>query len=282
MTDFRNIGGLSNRRGNRYEDYFTVYRILYYLESVLFESSEVRIKEQASCPVDDLIIETCKEDHYHQLKANKTITWGADSMKLKSEFTRQKEICKGKERLFKLWLVIADEARARSLTSNMPDEIKDVTEIFLFPYLKRLSELAQLNQLVEYPLKKIRATRFSSLTENQNIIFAIYLAWLDHIPDDDGYCLLSKVIEHIRSNKIGRIYCQWQENSLLWEECKIILNDIIGLQYWTDRGYFEWEYYPTDQGILKDNCFSDNFQRFMQRIVDCRPKNFNEFEDILP
>lgn len=282
MPDFRNIGGLNNKRGNRYEDYFAVYRILYYLESVLFEFSEVRIKEQASCPVDDLIVETCKEDHYHQLKANKTITWSAASMKLKSEFTRQKEICERKERLFKLWLVVSDEARVKSLTSNMPDEVKDVTEIFLFPYIERPSELARLNQLVDSHLEKIRATRFSSLTEHQNIINAIYLAWVNHIPDNDNYCLLTKIIEHIRANKIGRIYCKWQENPIHWEDCKTILNDINNLKYWTDRGYFEWEYPPTDRGILRDDCFSDSFQRFMLRIVESRPKNFDEFEGLLP
>lgn len=282
MTNFRNIGGLNNKRGNRYEDYFAIYRILYYIEYVLFKSSEVRIKEQASCPVDDLVIETPQEDHYHQLKADKKITWGTDSMKLEIEFTKQKEICKRKGRLFKLWLVVADEVRVTSLTLNMPDEIKDVTEVFLFPRLERPSELAQQSQLVKHLLNKIRATRFSSTTEDQNIIFAIYYAWLDHVPDNDGYCLLSKVIENIRSMKTGRIYCRWEGNSILWEECKIILNDIFGLQYWTDRGYFEWEYPPTDKGILIEDCFSDSFQRFIQRIVDSRPRNFNEFEELLP
>lgn len=278
----RQLGGQNNKIGNRYEDVFAVYRIICFLPYRLYQYEDVRIKEQANCPVDDLIIKTDSEDHYHQLKADKSITWGEQNNKLASEFIEQMKECQAKGRSFKLWLVVADEDRKKSLDKNMPPKISAVTSVFLFPRINRPSELAMLNGELKSSLEQIRAIRFSSHTEHQNIILETYTAWIEHEPDSEGYCLLSWVINYIRKRKTARIRFEWTDSTGLWSECHEILKAIPNLQFWTDRGYFEWNYPPTDRGMSQDDCTSESFVRFMHRIKESRPTTFEDLEVLLP
>jgi hypothetical protein len=89
----RQLGGQSNRQGNRYEDGFAVFRSIEMAPSVIYDGVVVRIKEQAGCPVDDLLIHEAERKHYYQLKDDLKITWGKEGGKLRKEFVRQKQDC---------------------------------------------------------------------------------------------------------------------------------------------------------------------------------------------
>lgn len=61
----RKIGGDSNKRGNRYEDFFAVFRLVQYAPKVIDEGTAVRLKEQANCPGDDLLlVEPCGSEGF--------------------------------------------------------------------------------------------------------------------------------------------------------------------------------------------------------------------------
>src|SRR5688500_13325189 len=114
VKDRRKIGGVSNKRGNRYEDYFAVFRLMQWAPKVIDKGSVVRLMEQAGCPVDDLLLLEPRSHHYHQLKADKSITWGEAKGKLREEFREQRRRCEAAKEKFKLILVVADEARKKS------------------------------------------------------------------------------------------------------------------------------------------------------------------------
>lgn len=162
-TDPRKIGGDNNKRGNRYEDLFVIFRLLEYAPSVILDGCPVRLKEQAGCHVDDLLVVTPKLHRFHQLKADKAITWSAKGNKLTKEFLAQKAACQQIGRACELVVVVADPA-----------------------------------------------------------------------------------------------------------------------SWWVDRGYFDWEFPPADNGLFKEPCHSESFRRFVDRIITDRPSTFADFEKLLP
>ena len=156
------------------------------------EGRNARFKEQAGCSVDDFLIEEPAAFHYHQLKADKSITWGEDDRKLEKEFRAQKDECERVGQPFTLSMVVADEGRVRSLTKNMPDDLRCVTQVFLFPVLQRLTDLPLHRALVNDTFQRICASRFESITEYQHIVLAIHLSWVECHADSDGFCYCSE------------------------------------------------------------------------------------------
>jgi hypothetical protein len=214
----RKIGGDNNKRGNRYEDFFAVFRLIQFAPKVLKDGLVVRLKEQAGCPVDDLLLVEPKASHYHQLKADKSITWGEADRKLEKEFRAQKTECQKAKCNFKLIVVVADERRRKSLTDNMPADLARCTSIFLFPTLARPSDLALRKDVVGDTLGELCARRSASVTEHQNIVRAFHTAWVEHEPDAEGFCALESVIARIREWGIGRLRHDWNDRPEAWGE----------------------------------------------------------------
>lgn len=278
----RKIGGDSNKRGNRFEDHFAVFRLVQYALKVIQQGIVVRLKEQANCPVDDLLLEEPEMSHYHQLKTDQAITWGEAGRKMEKEFLAQKAQCEALHRPFSLVVVVSHEGRKKSLTENMHASLAECTIVLLFPVLARPSDLALRRDFVEQTLAELCAGRAAGIAEHQHMVRAFYTAWVEHEPDADGFCVLSNLIAKIREWGIGRLRHDWGERPAEWAEAERVLNSINGLRWWVDRGYFEWEYPPTDSGLFQDPCGSESFERFIQRLVSEKPSSFADFERLLP
>ena len=276
----RQIGGDNNKRGSRYEDFFAVSRLIQFASRTIEHRSEVRMKEQADCPVDDFLLIEPESHHFHQLKASKDITWGKAGRKLEKEFLDQKDACREAGHRFQLVVVVADEKRKESLTANMPPALAECTTVLLFPELKRPSQLVRHDE-TEKAIAAIYAGRGKSVSEYENIVNAFLIAWKEHEPDASGLCHLDSVVTKIHQLPIGLLRCVWDERPEVWREAERILNSIRGLQWWVDRGYFEWALPPADHGICREPCGSDSFQRFIERLVDHRPASFADFERLL-
>ena len=278
----RKIGGDNNKRGNRFEDFFAVFSLVRCATKVIDEGSVVRVREQAGCPVDDLLLVEPEASHFHQLKADKAITWGEAGRKLEKEYLAQKAACEAATISFWLVVVVADEGRKKSLTDNMPADLAGCTTVFLFPVLARASDLALRKDVVGDTLGELCAGRAAGVAEHQHIVRAFHTAWVEHEPDADGFCVLGTLIAKIREWGIGRLRHSWVDRPAAWAEAERVLNSISGLRWWVDRGYFEWEYPPTDRGLSQEPCGSESFKRFIQRLVEMKPSSFAEFERLLP
>lgn len=277
----RQIGGDNNKRGNRFEDFFAVSRLIRYAPPVINCGMLVRLREQAGCPVDDLILVEPTATYYHQLKADKGITWGEAGHKLELEFLAQKSQCQSAQIKFRLVVVVADPDRKKSLTDDMPADLADCTSVLLFPRMARPSDVALQDDLAG-PLLELSAGRRASVTEFQHIVRAFHAAWVDHSPDLEGYCVLSDLIASIRKWGIARLRLAWVDRPQEWVTAESILNSIPGLSWWVDRGYFEWEHPPRESGLSLEPCNSESFRRFIGRLVQERPSSYTEFERLLP
>ena len=279
----RQTGGVSGKRGFRYEDFFATYKLLQFASKHIGQAIDARFKEQANCFVDDLVIEEPNLQHFYQLKSGSSVTWGADNRKLEREFRDQSDDCKRRGVRFKLVVVVSNSGCKQSLETNMPRGIKTVTSVIIFPILARPSELVDHRRIIKNSLKLLSASRFDSRAAHQSIVEAFYYGWIDHAPDPNGFCVLENVIASIRAKNACPIRHSWQDSTGKWDRVSGILSQINGLEFWTDRGHFEWRYPPFGmQGIMREPCASQSFTRFMDRIITRQPQTFAEFEGLLP
>ena len=241
----------------------------------------VRLKEQASCPVDDLVLVEPRRTHFHQLKTSPEITWTADGGKLEKEFREQDRQCREAGGDYALVLVVAQDRRADLLRDAMPGDLRDATTVLHFPMLDKPSHLAGLRELLGGSFDSLRATRFASRTADQAIAGAFFLAFAEHEPDGDGYCVLAHVLHAIRDRWLADVRQRLPIAHPRWPEAEKHLAGVEGLEWWTDRGYFEWQYRRADAGLVGP-VPGESFHRFVDRIVSQPPKTLEDFEGLLP
>lgn len=273
----RQIGGQSNRQGNSYESFFATFSLLKHAPKVIDEGVSVRLKMQAACPVDDIILRVSESVSYHQLKSGQSVSWTADDKKIQNEFSAQQQNCLEAGERFSLVLVVASESQAERLRATFPDILDErTTFVMLFPLVETPSKLARLADLRE-TLDDIRASRFPSLNADQDIAKVFHIEFIDHTPGADGFYDLSTIIQKIRENKWVRIRQVVQVPLEQWPAVEDILRQIEGLQWWVDRGYFEWKYKQTDYGEILP-LDETRFAEFVERIIQNPPRSFEDFE----
>lgn len=281
MADHQAIGGQSNKAGNRYEDFFATHRMMIHTPRFLLENEGMRLKEQASCPVDDIVLDLGARWEYYQLKADRTITWNRDNKRLTSQFLDQKGQCIEKNQDFGLFVVVADDDREVHLTENLPESLQKITTVVKFPRLRRPSEMARLEGPLEIPFQEQAAARMLSSSDREEFVEAFHSARLNSAQDAEGFIVLAQLVDKIRSQDWVKIYTPWDEALEGWSQAKATLQEISGFRFWVDRGYFEWEYPPTDRG-LSVSCCGQSFQRFVARVLNQGPATFDELEELLP
>ena len=71
----KNRGGNSGQKGNRYEDYFAVYKLAQLARDILQAGSSIRFSSQLLAFVDDLIIKHDSNLENYQLKNSSSVSW---------------------------------------------------------------------------------------------------------------------------------------------------------------------------------------------------------------
>lgn len=276
----RDIGGANNRKGNRFEDAFAVARLLELAPLVFEGKSTVRIKEQAGCPVDDLLICESARRHYYQLKDDQTITWGRENGKLTTLFVTQKAECEARKEEFSLGLVVSEDHRKDSLDANMPASLTGAVTVVHFQRLRRPSELSRRSHL-QPALKAITARREPGPSDLEQVATGFYLAWVECELDHQGFANLGDMIAWLHGQPMQVRRPVPTPPHPKWNQFESILSHINGLEWHVDRGYFEWFLRPTDSG-LSARCDSPSFRSFVDRVLATPPTTFGEFEGLLP
>jgi hypothetical protein len=276
----RQTGGASNKRGNRYEDHFVVARMIEYAPAVVEAGSVVRLKEQALCPVDDLVVREPGGSHYHQFKSGAATTWTAEGDKIADEFRAQRDACQTACEAARLYLVVPDEHRAGLLREACPNDLLRVAEVMVFPILPRPSALAGL-ALLTPAFGRLRASRFPRRNADEQLVGAFLLSYAEHAPDGDGYGVLADVVDDIRRRGLAAVRSSAAVSHPDWPQAEVALRALAGLEWWTDRGHFEWAFPPADRGepFPVDG---ERFARFVARIVADPPADIEAFMRALP
>jgi hypothetical protein len=291
VSNHQHQGGKNNKDGNYYEDYFTTHRALLLAVDYVFNGTDARYWEQhPKATVDDLVVEQSEHWSYYQLKADKKITWGEEDSKLKTKFENQKTLCVSEGQSFELCVVVADFDRKESLDKYLPDSIQDVTRTLLFPRMQRVRELARLIDELKIPFDHLTARRFPDVSAIEEFTEAFHSERTNFISTEDGIVstedvvpvYISSLVSMLQSQDRGQFVNPWDELLEGWPEAKAILSKIRGFQFWVDRGIFQWQYCGSLYEGWRVSCRSDGFQRFVRRVLDHKPTNLEELDDLLP
>jgi hypothetical protein len=278
----RKIGGDNNKKGNRYEDAFAVFRLIQLAPRVARDGVVVTVQEQAGCPVDDFLFREGGMRHYYQLKDDLQITWGLRDEKLKKEYVAQKRACDDQGGEYTLTVVVSHDHRKVSLDENLPAELKDAVAVLHFPAVKRPSELARHPDLRE-PLVRVSASRTPGGELLRAIAEGFALAWIESEPDGDGVCDLDRMLQFLRDRPSYRVHRPLPAVvHAEWDLFQEVLAAVPELSWHVDGGHFEWSLPPREAGLFTAPCDSDGFRRFVDRVLATRPSSFDDFEGLLP
>lgn len=276
----RQRGGQNNKKGNRYEDHFSVCRCLELAPGVMSDGSFVSFREQSGCIVDDLHIRENERHHYYQLKNDAGITWGEKGGKLRDEFAEQLEICTAAGQDHTLTVVVSHADRKSSLDTNMPSALAKRVTVRLFAAVRRPSELATLPEIREV-LSELSASRTPSVELFSGLAQGFHLAWVETLPGPTGEIDLADIISFVRDQPAFRLRrCVPGTIHAEWGSFTAILEGIPGLKCYTDRGYFEWEC-GRERGLFPHVLDGQDFGRFVDRVLQKVPETIDDFVGLL-
>ena len=276
-TSQRQTAGNNNKKGNRYEDFFAICRMIE-LAPTAVAGIPVTLSEQTGDPIDDLVVREGEQVHYAQLKNDQAITWGAKADKLRVEFAEQKRQSEERSEVFTLTVVVAYDHRKVSLDDNMPAELNGAVTVRWFPEPAKPTELARRHECRE-PLRRVAASRNAGENELIALVQGFALAWAER---DFGQATdLGSVVGWLRERPDYFRLLRPLPVVLHpdWPAFLDIIEGIEGLVCNWDRGYFEWEF--GNDGGTPYPCDSDPFRRFVSRVVVQRPTTLEHFETLL-
>ncbi len=271
------LGGFINQRGNTYENYFALFKILQNANKYSSALSTIQYSAQETAFVDDLLVLEGTKRFLYQLKTSKSLGWGSGLIRtLKFDFAIQKKIENFYKRQFELTLVVSFPTLQSSLNSTLPKGLKNCTKIFLFPYHETTSK-----QILSDPAFKVELETLSALnnpTTNKLDALASCLLGFWEASSKTGV-LLSEIISKVEN--LGYSFIKPRVIHRLSHMSKSILDVIPDFKYLESNGYFAWSYKMTDSGIIPYQIGSKEFNKIENDIQLNKPTTFKDLEILI-
>lgn len=269
-------GGEANKKGNTYENYFAVYKIISTINIAPANLQSFYVSSQASSFVDDFYIhdQTNLLHSYYQLKTSATLNWGSTFGSLFFNFKMQGKLEKYARRTFELNLVVADKQISRSLAATIPKEIKKYTSLHFFPYFPSITQ-----QIAQDPLFRQELRRICAVTDTDKIeaLAKCFLgAW---VACTQQHISITTLISDVRN--MGYSYIKSAVPLYLNPQVHEILTAIPDFTYTIKNGYFAWTYGANDSGISYHMIDSQDFRNIEQDIIAQAPSTFEDLETII-
>jgi hypothetical protein len=152
----KNLGGVSNEKGNTYENFFAIYRLALLSQEVIENNRNIIFYSQILAFIDDLIIDyddNTPRQHY-QLKNSTTVKWGSGLKSIADDFSKQYELNQVNSIESLLHLVVSDSSLKTKLDNDLPDHICNYSRIVHFPYqsniVKLIAQKPDLYKAIKY------------------------------------------------------------------------------------------------------------------------------------
>ena len=271
-------GGSVNEQGNKYEQYFTTYKIIEHLNLYPTKTSLISISAQESAFVDDLLITNNGDRNLFQLKSSKELKWGvAKKMKtLNFDFSIQRRIEIFFKRNFRLCLVVANNSLQTNLTKALPSQLKSCTDIFLFPYHDTIQKQILHDPSFKAELEKLIALSSPTVDKLESLATTILGSW-------NATNKKSILLEDLysRLEQVGYTFIKHRTIIDIQPLTRDILNQIPDFIYICNNNYMTWNYKSTDSGVIPYQIGSVEFVNIENEIQKVTPKNFLILEKII-
>lgn len=274
----KNRGGTANEKGNTFENFYTVYKIVELLGSV--EEKEVDFiffSAQELNFVDDLIIRNTieKTNEHYQLKNTGKVFWGEGMRSISDDFCKQNDFNAEIKKKCKCYLVVSDEGLMLKLQSELPEKINAFTYVNYFPYEDSINKLLKKsNEFVE-GLKKLCPV--NDMDKLEALAVNIIGVWFSSNKTEFKLKDIYDKIINGSSVYLKPLFTNYSIDN----DVKLILDKINKFEYSIDNGFFQWSYNGMDEGMLGYSCSSEKFKKFEALIKSSNPKDFENLETLL-
>ncbi len=265
-------GGISNAKGNLYEDYYVVFQIASCLARYKNQMDSVTFQSQLEDTfVDDLLVAHPSKNVYHQIKNTKSINWNfiSSCRTIASDFEKQIEDCLERDEKFALKLIYS--AINSDVKDTIPANIRKYSSAEFFPYKDDLNALLLISKDFQSVLIQISACgELTTMDELSNLATIFLGVWKKN--ENRGRICLSDIVKQAENLKDFNlaVFPDIQIN----EKCSTILDSIDELEYHIHGRKIYWKI-----GFLNGN-FSWN-EDVEKRILENNPSSKIELLKLL-
>lgn len=245
----KQMGGNSNQKGSRYEDFFSVMQLaqLFQLLTSEDDKDDIEIYAQAEAFVDDLLIKFQKHNiqHHFQLKTTPTASWGTGLKSIGDDFYKQKVLndSYGVD-ITRTVLVCSNKEKAVRLQKNTPENIADFSDIIFFPEVETINHLILIDEQFKNLIGQIC---FSNDIDKLEALAKLILGhWVDKKTTLYSVNEFLLSLEKTFPNYLAR--SNVAENLL--PEVERIFSTITHFSFKIEKGYFSWQYHDYDSGTI--------------------------------
>ena len=274
----KQLGGEINERGNRYEGYFTTFKIAEHINLYPHKLNHITISSQDATFVDDLLITNDRQRTLFQLKTSKKLKWGL-ARKLKTlnfDFSIQRRIELYFNRDFRLCLVVANTDLQSSLLMALPSQLRKCTDILMFPSHESIQKQILNDPLFRAELEKLIAFPSATVDKLESLATTILGIW--HATNKKQIRL-----EELQSKleEIGYAFIRPRIACNLDPSTKDILDAIPDFRYVINNNYLSWSYKTADSGVIPYQIGSQDFVNIALQIHTEKPVDFLTLEKII-
>jgi len=278
----KHIGGVSGKKGTRYEDLVATAKMAQLVSAYLRKPAGKWpvIEEQAYAFVDDVITREAKKTRYYQCKDVESLSWGAGTHPIEEDFRKQLQLCDAcNEPNPSVRLVVSKKSLARGLKKGLPASLQKRAKVEHFPASPTVNQLIFKNKALRKWLRSLARKAHAPQDDLEVAFKALLSAWI-HL---DGASNLYDLVTVARKQSPQVIRAFPVKKVSAPPRFVQALAGIPDLTYDLDRGFFSWNYAKKGMsGILPEDCDSEEFKRFVERVVKTPPTTFEDFWAQLP
>jgi len=271
-------GGEVNERGNKYEAYFTTYKIAESINLYPTKTDLIFISSQEYAFVDDLLIINNGNRTLFQLKSSKKLKWGL-ARKLKTlnfDFSIQRRIEIFHKRNFRLCLVVANNTLQNNLIKVLPLQLKSCTNIVLFKYNDTIQKQIINDPFFRSELEKLIAFKSPTVDKLESLASTILGVWN---ATNKKNIILEDI--YLKLEQIGYSFIKPRVIVDINIATKAVLDLIPDFIYVCNNNYLTWSYKTFDKGVIPYQIGSVEFVNIEREIQGIAPKNFLTLEKII-
>lgn len=272
------LGGEINERGNKYEGYFTTFKIVEYINQFPSSLDQIAISSQESTFVDDLLILKNGHRTMFQLKSSKALNWGL-ARKLKTlnfDFSIQRRIELFYKRNFRFCLVVANPTLQTSLNKSLPSQLKKCTDVFMFPYHDSIQKQIINDPIFRGELEKLIAFPSATVDKLESLATTMLGVWQ---ATNKKKIVLEDI--QLRLEQIGYAFIKPKIPKNIDPNTEVILDAIPHFKYVVNNNYLTWSYKATDSGVIPYQVGSADFVNIEMEIQTVKPVDFITLEKII-
>lgn len=273
-------GGISNEKGNTYENFFATYKIALLSTNAIEQCTEVKVYSQVLSFVDDFVIlyEAENKLQHHQLKNSLSITWGSSPKSIADDFAKQEALNRSINKRSEMVLVVSDQQLQQRLAATCPTQIQGFSQAVYFPYRENLMEIVYAVPEFYDAIRYLCAFEDPPPDKIECVAKVLLGVWAADAKSDVS---ILDVLTKAQDSSPSFIR-SFDDTLLLDLEVARILSNIAGLSHSLSKGFLHWQYGNNiDQGTIPYRIGHPGFDRFQNRIKASNPTTFEAFEVLL-